>query len=177
MVQMTIERSSLMGGHYFPPTNARGKQKRKDIVKGYRGASEGLMINLRFNVFASSFWRFSGFKREERITCPSYFHPIVSFNRTRSPWPQSNAIIAAKKKSTLCPMFFPPFENHMCAHSPANSETRYPNHLVTGCRNVYKGWATINRPCKTPRYTRPNTRQDLDLFSCPKRRLLVRPCF
>jgi len=36
------------------------------------------------------------------------------------------------------------------AYSPAEAETKYSNHLVTVYRIVYKGWATINRPRRTP---------------------------
>lgn len=123
---------------------------------------------------------FPGFKREERNyrqRCSSYFHPIVVQPNTIS-----LAIVkrdnCRKKEIDIVPdvfsffffFFFPPFENHGARPFTCENETRYPNHLVTGCRNVYKGWATINRPCKTPRYTRPNTRQDLDLFSCSRKR-------
>lgn len=78
--------------------------------------------------------------------------------------PRQTRIIAGakgekEKKSTLWPVFF-----RRLTHGrifTCNRETRYPNHLVTGYRNVYKGWPTINRPCKTPRFTNARTRRSI----------------
>lgn len=136
-----------------------------------------MKVSRRVLIFSCRPCCFSGFKREERNyrqRCSSYFHPIVVQPNTIS-LPIVNRDNCRKKEIdiVLSMFFFPPFENHG-AHIHLRERNQIPQSSCHGlCRNVYKGWATINRPCKTPRYTtRPNTRQDLDLFSWPKKRLV-----
>lgn len=136
-----------------------------------------MKVSRRVLIFSCRPCCFSGFKREERNyrqRCSSYFHPIVVQPNTIS-LPIVNRDNCRKKEIdiVLSMFFFPPFENHG-AHIHLRERNQIPQSSCHGlCRNVYKGWATINRPCKTPRYTtRPNTRQDLDLFSWPRKRLV-----
>lgn len=73
--------------------------------------------------------------------------PLRSRQRNTIPSLLRNDDCAEKEIDTVRDVFstFNPRRLFTC-----RNETRYSNHLVTVYRIVYKGWATINRPCRTP---------------------------